>query len=144
MDMQSCNAGYCRLLLKRLGPLRIPVITDSLNNDGHGRILMNSTYFVEYFKNQNSSSDHEVNHTRAGPSLPWALGPFRNDSVGAIRCNCLIILQKWASRARHWPAAEIVEKVIAMGAFVTPIGFKWSEHTILNGGYALILLRRSL
>ncbi|KAH3864917.1 hypothetical protein DPMN_027950 [Dreissena polymorpha] len=38
------------------------------------------------------------------------------------------MLQAWANRTRHWPPSDIVEKVVAMGAFVTPIGFKGSKH----------------
>ncbi|KAH3788601.1 hypothetical protein DPMN_166747 [Dreissena polymorpha] len=67
-------------------------------------------------------------YARAGPSWPQSYGPLRVDNVPAIRCYCPGILQKWASRARHWPSLEIVEKVIAKGAFVTPIGFKGSAH----------------
>ncbi|KAH3699185.1 hypothetical protein DPMN_074139 [Dreissena polymorpha] len=127
MNMQSCSAGYCRLLLERLAPLGHPVITDSLIDDGHGRILMSSSYYVEHFKNFYSLILSTV-QPRVGPALPWSVGPIRSDWVQAIRCNCLSILQKWASRARHWPPPEIVDKVIAMGAFVTPIGFKCSEQ----------------
>ncbi|KAH3740091.1 hypothetical protein DPMN_046786 [Dreissena polymorpha] len=128
MDMQSCNAGYCRLLVERICPSLPWVIIHSATNDEHGSILMNSTYFVEYYREHYRWSDSTVKHARAGPSVPYSDGPVRHDLVGAFHCNCLIILQKWASRARHWPPPEIVEKVIAMGAFVTPIGFKWSEY----------------
>ncbi|KAH3740093.1 hypothetical protein DPMN_046788 [Dreissena polymorpha] len=44
------------------------------------------------------------------------------DTIYKLPCT------KWASRARHWQTPEIVEEFIAMGAFVTPIGFKLSEY----------------
>ncbi|KAH3788593.1 hypothetical protein DPMN_166738 [Dreissena polymorpha] len=129
MNIQSCNAGYCKLLLARLGPLGHPSITDSLCDDGYGRRLVSSKRFVDYFKDHRRPHNVGVNnHARAGPSLPQSYGPFKLDNVSAIRCNCPGILNKWASRARHWPLPDIVEKVIAMGAFVTPIGFKGSAN----------------
>ncbi|XP_052258689.1 uncharacterized protein LOC127863309 isoform X2 [Dreissena polymorpha] len=127
MNTQSCSAGYCRLLLERSASLDHPVIFNSLIDNGHGMILMSSTYFVEHLKNFYSSFRPAVQYPHAGPSLPWSLGPYRNDRVVAIHCNCRVILQKWASRTRHWPPPGIIEKVIAMRAFVTPIGFKGSE-----------------
>ncbi|KAH3788688.1 uncharacterized protein LOC127842251 isoform X1 [Dreissena polymorpha] len=129
MNIQSCNAGYCRLLLTRLGPSGHPSITDSLCGDGYGRRLMSSKRFIDHFADHWRSHSEGVNNlARAGPSLPQSYGPFHIDVVSAIRCNCPGILQKWASRTRHWPSPNIVEKVIAMGAFVTPIGFKGSAH----------------
>ncbi|KAH3806766.1 hypothetical protein DPMN_135092 [Dreissena polymorpha] len=37
-------------------------------------------------------------------------------------------MQTWANRTRQWPPPEVVEKVVAMGAFVSPIGYKWSAY----------------
>ncbi|KAH3788695.1 hypothetical protein DPMN_166843 [Dreissena polymorpha] len=129
MNIQSCNAGYCRLLLARLGPSGHPSIIDSLCGDGYGKRLMSSERFVDNLKEFMRLHNVGVkNLARAGPSLPNSYGPFIVDNVKAIRCICPGILQKWASRARHWPSPDIVEKVIAMGAFVTPIGFKGSKH----------------
>ncbi|KAH3788691.1 hypothetical protein DPMN_166839 [Dreissena polymorpha] len=129
MNIQSCNAGYCTLLLARLGPSGHPSIIHSLRGDGYGKLLMSSEHFVDDFKEYvDSHMKYVNNHARAGPSLPQYFGPFKFDNVRAIRCYCPGILQKWASRARHWPSPDIVEKVIAMGAFVTPIGCKGSAH----------------
>ena len=68
--MQSCSAGYCRLLLERRAPLGHPVITDSLINDGNGSIILSSTFFVDHFKTFNKCIcpvEGIVNHARAGP-----------------------------------------------------------------------------
>ncbi|KAH3788598.1 hypothetical protein DPMN_166743 [Dreissena polymorpha] len=129
MNIQSCNAGYCRFLFARLGPSGHPSITHSLCGAGYGKCLMSSERFLDLFREyRRSRLTYVNNHARAGPSLPHSHGLFKVDNVQAIRCYCPGILKKWASRARHWPSPDIVEKVIAMGAFVTPIGCKGSAN----------------
>ncbi|KAH3875993.1 hypothetical protein DPMN_039273 [Dreissena polymorpha] len=122
------TAGYCRVLLGRLAPRSASAISDSLCANECGHSILSSALYVEYFRHVRHASSGTVHHPRAGPSLPWSNGPFKNDTVHAIRCHCPNILQTWANRTRHWPPSDIVEKVVAMGAFVTPIGFKRSEH----------------
>ncbi|KAH3874546.1 hypothetical protein DPMN_037791 [Dreissena polymorpha] len=131
MDTQGCNSGYCRPLLLRQGRLgNHPAIIHSLCDDGYGNIILSSTCFNEYVRTtimQLFSNPTAHYSPMAGPSLPWSVGNLRNDAVQAICCNCPVILQKWASRTRYWPPQRIVEKVITLGAFVTPIGCKGSE-----------------
>ncbi|KAH3733649.1 hypothetical protein DPMN_040081 [Dreissena polymorpha] len=55
-------------------------------------------------------------------------GVFHNDKVFALRCYCPSILQRWADRRRNWPSPTIVQKVVSLGAFVTPVGFKGSDY----------------
>ncbi|KAH3733563.1 hypothetical protein DPMN_039992 [Dreissena polymorpha] len=50
------------------------------------------------------------------------------DNVYAIRCNCPSILQRWAVRPRHWPSSVIVQKVVSLRAYVTPVGFRGSQY----------------
>ncbi|XP_052268139.1 uncharacterized protein LOC127869531 isoform X2 [Dreissena polymorpha] len=127
INFQNTSAGYCRVLLGRLAPGFHAAIPDSLCENEYGNPILSSALFVEYFRNVRHAPG-TVHHPRAGPSLPWSNGYFKNDTVHAIRCHCPNILQTWANRTRHWPPSDIVEKVVAMGAFVTPIGFKRSEH----------------
>ncbi|KAH3740933.1 uncharacterized protein LOC127850899 [Dreissena polymorpha] len=126
MSFKMTTAGYCRVLLGRLAPAGSSAIPDSLCENDCGNPLLSSALFVAHF-NYAWCASGMVIHPRAGPSLPWSHGPFKNDRVHAIRCHCPNILQTWANRTRHWPPSDIVEKVVAMGALVTPIGFKGSE-----------------
>ena len=126
MNLKRTSAGYCRLLLWRHDPAIFPkVIFNALCAYRRGITLLSSTLYVEQFK-PNVSFPKLVNHARAGPSWPWSYGPFTCDMVQAISCHCPSILQTWANRLRHWPPPEVVEKVVSMGAFVTPIGYKGS------------------
>ncbi|XP_052263834.1 uncharacterized protein LOC127866978 isoform X2 [Dreissena polymorpha] len=128
MNFQNTSAGYCRVLLERLAPVGVSAISDSLCENERGKPILSSSLFVEAEFRDASRVSGTVIHQRAGPSLPWSNGAYKADSVYAIRCHCPNILQTWANRTRHWPPSDIVEKVVAMGAFVTPIGFKRSEH----------------
>ncbi|KAH3694399.1 hypothetical protein DPMN_081839 [Dreissena polymorpha] len=121
------TAGYCIVLFGRLAPAGTSAIPDSLCENECGNTLLSSALFVDHFRNFPLESS-TVSHPQAGPSLSWSNGPFKNDRVHAIRCHCPNMLQAWANRTRHWPPSDIVEKVVAMGAFVTPIGFKGSKH----------------
>ncbi|KAH3876037.1 uncharacterized protein LOC127870501 [Dreissena polymorpha] len=128
MNFQNTSAGYCRVLLGRLAPRSASAISDSLCENECGHSILSSALYVEYFRHVRHASGTVHHHPRAGPSLPWSNGPFKNDSVYAIRCNCPNMLKTWANRTRHWSPSDIVEKVVAIGAFVTPIGSKGSEH----------------
>ncbi|KAH3875136.1 hypothetical protein DPMN_038398 [Dreissena polymorpha] len=48
--------------------------------------------------------------------------------VPSLYCHCPGILLRWAKRSRHFPPPDIVYKVVKMGAFVSPVGFKGSEY----------------
>ncbi|KAH3865722.1 hypothetical protein DPMN_028764 [Dreissena polymorpha] len=70
-----------------------------------------------------------VQHERAGPSIPTTvLGYLHNDTVHALPYYCPSILSKWAARPRHWPPPEAVQRVVSLGAVLTPVGFKASEY----------------
>ncbi|KAH3875676.1 hypothetical protein DPMN_038950 [Dreissena polymorpha] len=56
------------------------------------------------------------------------LGELHTDIVCALRYYCPNILSKWTTRLRHWPPTEAVQKVISLGACLTPVGFKGSEY----------------
>ncbi|KAH3875259.1 hypothetical protein DPMN_038522 [Dreissena polymorpha] len=79
-------------------------------------------------RDQIQDEDDEVRHERAGPSTPSSYGPMHTDIVFSIRCHCSGIISRWAERSRNWPPPDIVKKVVTMGAFVTPVGFKGSEY----------------
>ncbi|KAH3864960.1 hypothetical protein DPMN_027993 [Dreissena polymorpha] len=143
MNCKMTNAGYCRVLLGRLAPAGTSAIPDSLCENECGNTLLSSALFVEHFRNIPLGSS-TVSHPQAGPSLPWSTGPYKIDRVHAIRCHCPNMLQAWANRTRHWPPSNIVEKVVAMGAFVTPIGFKGSKHIHVEWRIYLILEKRNL
>ncbi|KAH3874570.1 uncharacterized protein LOC127869249 [Dreissena polymorpha] len=132
MNTQGCNSGYCKPLLLRPDTGIYPAIYDSICDDGYGNSILSSKRFVEFFKTVHPLSPFVHNSPIAGPSIPLSLGPYRVDNIRAIHCNCPVILQKWASRTRHWPPPSIVEKVIAMRAFVTPIGCKGSVYNHLE------------
>ncbi|KAH3693187.1 uncharacterized protein LOC127863132 isoform X2 [Dreissena polymorpha] len=125
MNTRVCHPGHCLLLLERGIPwMFFPAFCD----DGHGHIILSSTLFLDIFKNTSNWFPWKVNHARAGPSLPFTLGPAKVDAVNALRCHCPSILHRWAARSRHWPSPDIVQKVVSMGAFVSPVGFKASEN----------------
>ncbi|KAH3864947.1 hypothetical protein DPMN_027980 [Dreissena polymorpha] len=127
MNLQKTSAGYCKVILERLAPVGASAISESLCEHERGSPLLSSELFVTHFRNVHAPG--AVHYPRAGPSLPYSNGPYKNDRVYAIRCHCPKIMQTWANRTRHWPPSYIVEKVVAMGAFVTPIGYKGSEHS---------------
>ncbi|KAH3733281.1 hypothetical protein DPMN_039706 [Dreissena polymorpha] len=117
--------GNCRLLQERRGHTHSNEIHNCLCDNGYGDILLSSSLFLDKYS---TSSADMVLLERAGPSTPWlAGGVLHVDGVRALRCHCPSILQRWAARPRHWPSPAIVQKVVALGAFVTPVGFKESE-----------------
>ncbi|XP_052267934.1 uncharacterized protein LOC127869415 isoform X3 [Dreissena polymorpha] len=122
-----CYPGYCRLLLERSG-IMYRVIVDALCDDEYGRSLLCSDLFVYGFKRINYGPN-VVAHDRAGPSMPSSInGIWHVDTVFSIPCHCPSILQRWAERRRNWPSPAVVQKVVSLGAYVTPVGFKGSQY----------------
>ncbi|KAH3875288.1 hypothetical protein DPMN_038551 [Dreissena polymorpha] len=123
-----CYHGHSRLNLCELyGDIIPSIIHDALCEDENGRVFLSSALFVDV-ANDRTSVPTEIRHERAGPSLPSSSGPFHTDNVFSLRCHCPVILSRWAERNRHWPPPDIVRKVVTMGSFVTPVGFKGSEY----------------
>ncbi|KAH3875756.1 hypothetical protein DPMN_039032 [Dreissena polymorpha] len=123
MDTKICYPGHCILLLER--GLPFPFLLTMCDN---GKVLLSSDAVLNYLRILSQCLQGPILNERAGPSLPMTFGPVNHDRVLAFRCHCPSILQRWASRSRHWPPFNIVEKVVSMGAFVTPVGFKESEN----------------
>ncbi|XP_052268035.1 uncharacterized protein LOC127869467 [Dreissena polymorpha] len=122
-----CYHGHCRLnLLYRRGSIIPCCVLNALCDDGNGGVLLSSTLFLNFFDKR--TDPQLVYHERAGPSLPSSKGPLHKDMVHSLYCHCPGILLRWAKRSRHWPPPDIVHKVVTMGAFVTPVGFKGSEY----------------
>ncbi|KAH3875265.1 hypothetical protein DPMN_038528 [Dreissena polymorpha] len=123
-----CYHGHSRLNLRELyGDIIPSIIRDALCKDENGGVFLSSALFVDA-ANDRTSVPTEMRHERAGPSLPISTGPFHTDNVFSLRCHCPVILSRWAERTRHWPPPDIVRKVVTMGSFVTPVGFKGSEY----------------
>ncbi|KAH3875206.1 hypothetical protein DPMN_038469 [Dreissena polymorpha] len=131
LNTDVCYHGHSRLnLLGRLG--RLPsIIRDALCEDENGRVFLSSALLVDALRDI-APTPHEIRHERAGPSMPRSSGPFHTDNVFSLRCHCPVILSRWAERTRHWPPPDIVRKVVTMGSFVTPVGFKGSEYQHLE------------
>ncbi|KAH3798409.1 hypothetical protein DPMN_152008 [Dreissena polymorpha] len=129
MDDTGVYPGHCKLLLKRRARLPYAII-NALCEIGYGELLLSSVLFIDEFsrlKHQHSLGT--VLHERAGPALPGTVGGiFNMDMVYTIRCQCPSILHRWAVRPRHWPPSVIVQKVVSLGAYVTPTGFKESKN----------------
>ncbi|KAH3865415.1 hypothetical protein DPMN_028454 [Dreissena polymorpha] len=120
--------GHCRLLLERRGTTILRQVNDAFCDDGYGRELLSSELYVNNWSNVDLT-EGEVLHERAGPSIPSTVGGiYHMDCVHALRYNCPNILSKWAARPRHWPPPEVVQRVVSLGAFLTPVGFKGSEY----------------
>lgn len=127
-----CYPGYCRLLLERHSRMIHPFVRNVLCDDGYGRAFLSSGLFV----NEGSRVEHAPNvvfHVYAGPAVPLSyFGEFVIDIVYSLPCRCPSILTKWAGRPRHWPSCDTVRNVVALGAYVIPAGFKWSEYRHLE------------
>ncbi|KAH3875360.1 uncharacterized protein LOC127869394 [Dreissena polymorpha] len=120
--------GHCRLLLERCGNPIIKQVSDAFCDDGYGRELLSSDLFVNNCSNE-VWPEGTVQHERAGPSIPsTVLGHMHRDLVHALPYYCPSILSKWAARPRHWPPPEAVQRIVSLGAVLTPIGFKGSEY----------------
>ncbi|KAH3733150.1 hypothetical protein DPMN_039575 [Dreissena polymorpha] len=120
--------GHCRLLQERRAHTRFIQITNSLCDNGYGAVLLSSSLFLDELSPLFTHS-FIVDHERAGPSIPGTIhGLCDIDRVPALPCYCPIILQRWAARTRHWPSPVIVQKVVSLGAYLTPVGFKGSDY----------------
>ncbi|KAH3865560.1 hypothetical protein DPMN_028600 [Dreissena polymorpha] len=120
--------GHCRLLLERLGTTIHRQVHGAFCDDGYGRELLSSDLYVNNWSNEDLH-ESEVRHERAGPSIPSTVhGHMHSDYVHALHYYCPNILSKWAARPRHWPPPEAVQRVVSLGAFLTPVGFKGSEY----------------
>ncbi|KAH3865062.1 hypothetical protein DPMN_028100 [Dreissena polymorpha] len=125
MNTLICYPGHCILLLERGLPISLWI---ALSENALGQVLLSSTAYVNMHKLGVHLSQGPVLNERAGPSLPIEIGHLKNDIVFALRCHCPSILQRWAARSRHWPPADIVAKVVSMGAFLAPVGLKGSQN----------------
>ncbi|XP_052267574.1 uncharacterized protein LOC127869234 isoform X2 [Dreissena polymorpha] len=130
LNTGECYHGHCRLALERLGANIHTSVRNALCADEDGRALLCSDLYVNAYDELHVGVDpRNVRHERAGPSTPRSLiGAFNIDIVHSLYCYCPSILRKWAERRRHWPPPDVVHKIVSMGAFVTPVGFKGSEY----------------
>ncbi|XP_052241333.1 uncharacterized protein LOC127851544 [Dreissena polymorpha] len=120
--------GHCRLLLERRGTTIHRHVHDAFCDDGYGRELLSSDLYVNNCSKEDLT-EGIVQHERAGPSIPSTIyGHLHRDKVHALHYYCPNILSKWAARPRHWPPTEVVQYVVSLGAFLTPVGFKVSEY----------------
>ncbi|XP_052268873.1 uncharacterized protein LOC127870285 [Dreissena polymorpha] len=120
--------GHCRLLLERRGTTTDWNVTDALCDDGHGHELLSSDLFLHNCRKCKFMKGI-VQHDRSGPSMPNTLSvTLHTDIVDAFLYHCPSILSKWAARPRHWPLPDVVQQVVSLGAFLTPVGFKGSEY----------------
>ncbi|KAH3875623.1 hypothetical protein DPMN_038894 [Dreissena polymorpha] len=123
-----CYPGHCRLLLELPAIINKAYIYKALCYDENGRPLLCSDLFVNLVSS-GELMPFEVRHERAGPSMPCSLyDSIHIDLVYSLHCQCPRILQRWAERRRHWPSTDIVQKVVSLGAYVSPVGFKGSEY----------------
>ncbi|KAH3875750.1 hypothetical protein DPMN_039026 [Dreissena polymorpha] len=121
--------GHCRLLLEQIGIMAF-VIYNALCRDENGRPLLCSDIFVNILNTGNRElKPDEIKLDRAGPSIPASFGGIlKIDTVHSLPCYCPSILKRWSERRRHWPSPDIVRKVVSLGAYVTPVGFKGSDY----------------
>ncbi|KAH3689432.1 hypothetical protein DPMN_194055 [Dreissena polymorpha] len=122
--------GHCRLLQERpAAHARYNIITKALCDNGYGGVLLSSSLLLDEVSALSLTHNADAAHERAGPSLPKTYGGILHfDRVIALRCYCPSILQRWADRRRNWPSPTIVQKVVSLGALVTPVGFKGSDY----------------
>ncbi|KAH3865082.1 hypothetical protein DPMN_028121 [Dreissena polymorpha] len=125
MDTDICYPGHSILLLERGLPL---FLLSALQNYGQGKLILSSDALLNIPSITSRILPGPIYNDRAGPSLPLPFGNTTIDTVLALRCHCPSILQRWAARSRHWPPTNVVEKVVSMGAFLTPVGFKESKN----------------
>ncbi|KAH3733142.1 hypothetical protein DPMN_039567 [Dreissena polymorpha] len=121
--------GHCRLLQERRAHTRFKHIHNSLCDNGYGAVLLCSSLFLDEYSALFAQSE-VADLERAGPSIPGTIKGaivIHVDRVPALRCHCPVILQRWAARTRHWPSPVIVQKVVSLGAYLTPVGFKGSD-----------------
>ncbi|XP_052238071.1 uncharacterized protein LOC127849511 isoform X2 [Dreissena polymorpha] len=120
-------SGHCRLLQERpAAHARYDIITKALCDNGYGGVLLSSSLLLDEFSAKLPYGEY---HEQAGPSLPDTFqGVLHSDRVIALPCYCPSILQRWADRRRNWPSPTIVQKVVSLGAVVTPVGFKGRDY----------------
>ncbi|KAH3875226.1 hypothetical protein DPMN_038489 [Dreissena polymorpha] len=129
LNSDLCYHGHCKLyLLERLGSIISKKLRDFMCDDENGHVLLSSALFFDFYDHMENNVPGQVLYERAGPSKPSSFGPMHRDTVPSLRCHCPGILLRWAERSRHWPPPDIVQKVVTMGAFVVPVGFKGSEY----------------
>ncbi|KAH3705643.1 hypothetical protein DPMN_080720 [Dreissena polymorpha] len=122
--------GHCRLVLERLTSRCHKIIHNALCDNGNGDVLLSSSLLLDEISSHPRYTGQRgiVRHKCVGPSLPLTiLGSMHRDNVPALRCLCPSVLHRWAARPRHWPSPVIVQKVVTLGAILTPVGFKGSE-----------------
>ncbi|XP_052234001.1 uncharacterized protein LOC127846613 [Dreissena polymorpha] len=123
----ACYPGYCLLDLKYRGEACLLVTENVFSTDTNGNKILGSEAFIDNAPDVSFEEDR-VLYPRSGPSFPVSDGPLRYDLVYALRCLCPSILKRWAKRPRVWPPNIIVEKVVRMGGYVVPVGFKGSDN----------------
>ncbi|KAH3693217.1 hypothetical protein DPMN_192619 [Dreissena polymorpha] len=130
----SVYPGHCRMLLERPASKRFIEIINSLCDDGKGNTILSSGLFLDGCAKYTHGFWGAIPGERAGPSLPVStkIGGFKSDIVFAFPCQCPGILHRWAHRPRLWPQPDVVQKIVLLGSFVTPIGFKGSEYGYLE------------
>lgn len=127
----ACYPGYCLLDLKHLGET-FPLVTENVfSTDTNGNTILGSEAFIDNAPGVSLQEDR-ILYPRSGPSYPVSDGPLRYDLVYALRLVCPSILNIWAKRPRFWPPKIIVKKVVRMGGFVVPVGFKGSAKQNLE------------
>ncbi|XP_052224511.1 uncharacterized protein LOC127840107 isoform X2 [Dreissena polymorpha] len=136
---RSCSRisyhGHCRLLIERYGTEIPSMVYNALCDNGYGSGLLSSDLYVNQMlinvKQWLNSHYREssVTHERAGPSAPCTIYGFdHRDIVGALHFYCPSILSRWAARHRNWPTSDVVQEVVSLGAFVSPVGVKGSDY----------------
>ncbi|KAH3697317.1 hypothetical protein DPMN_084815 [Dreissena polymorpha] len=122
--------GHCRLLQVRQRHKCLKAMHDSLCDNGNGDILLSSDLCVNEFSSLMITFKlGVVQHERSGPLIPDTCeGLYHRDKVVALRCQCPSIIHRWAARTHHWPQPFIVQKVVLLGAYVTPVGCNESEY----------------
>ncbi|KAH3705618.1 hypothetical protein DPMN_080695 [Dreissena polymorpha] len=122
--------GHCRLLLERQTSGSYEIIHNALCDNGNGDVLLSSSLLLDEFSSLRAFTAQRevVQHKCVGPSSPNTFNRIlHQDNVLALRCLCPSVLHRWAARPRHWPSPVIVQKVVTLGAILTPVGFKGSE-----------------
>ncbi|KAH3705585.1 hypothetical protein DPMN_080662 [Dreissena polymorpha] len=120
--------GHCILLLERQTSRCERMLHNALCDNGNGDVLL--SLLLDEFSSEIAYTDQleVVQHKCVGPSLPVTHGGiWHADQVLVLRCLCPSVLHRWAARPRHWPSPVIVQKVVTLGAILTPVGFKGSE-----------------
>ncbi|KAH3781382.1 hypothetical protein DPMN_159209 [Dreissena polymorpha] len=131
--MRTCvYPGYCTLIQEgtRVRNNCSEIIDPARCHNGFGYILLSSCLWVDNIKQGPLNwGITGKQHERAGPSIPATFREIAHtDFVVGLSCQCPSILHKWAARPREWPHPNIVQKVVSLGAYVTPVGFKKSEY----------------